>query len=440
MGMRSESDMTGTPANLEVVTLDNGLEVLVQPIHTVPLVSVWCWYHVGSKDEVPGITGASHWVEHMNFKGTRGISREDLKVWIERAGGFWNGYTWVDQTTYFETLAADSLDLALHIESERMAECLYDPEEFESERNVIISELQGNENNPGYLLDVEVSSAAIRAHPYSWPTIGWLSDLENTTRDELFGHYRNYYVPNNATLVIVGDVDASEALGTVERRFSRIPAGERPRPVHTREPAQEGERRVVVERPGTTKYLQVAFHAPAFTDEDFVPLWVADAVLSGGKGVNLWSGGHGRNARTTSPLYGSLVEPELVSIVSSAVLPTEDPYLYTIAATVREGVTEQAVEEALFGTLAKMADEPPDERALRKAKNQLLAALAFEDEGITQIAHQLGYFNTIARHELLADLPARVEAVTAEDVRTVSAARWMPSGRTVGWFRPQEIS
>jgi zinc protease len=425
--------------NVEVLTLDNGLTVMVRPVHTVPLLSVWCWYHVGSKDEIPGITGASHWVEHMNFKGTRAISREDLKIWIERAGGFWNGYTWIDQTTYFETLAADSLDLALHIESERMAECLYEPDELESERSVIISELQGNENNPSYLLDVAVTAAAFRAHPYRWPTIGWLSDLENMTLQDLYGHYRNYYVPSNATLVIVGDVDVTSAVKAVERRFAGIAPGERPRGVHTREPAQEGERRVVVERPGTTKYLQVAFHAPAVEDEDFVPLWVADAVLSGGKGVNLWSGGHGRNARTTSPLYESLVEPELVSIVSSAVLPTEDPYLYTIAATVREGVAEDAVEKALFESLDKMAQELPDERAMRKAKNQLLAALAFEDEGITQLAHQLGYFATIARHEILAELPERVEAVTPEEVRNVSASRWRPSGRTVGWFRPQEI-
>jgi zinc protease len=375
----------------------------------------------------------------MNFKGTRGISREDLKIWIERAGGFWNGYTWVDQTTYFETLAADSLDLALHIESERMSAGLYEPDEVESERSVIISELQGNENNPGYLLDVEVTAAAFRAHPYRWPTIGWLSDLENMTRQDLFGHYRNYYVPSNATLVIAGDVDVASAVKAVERRFAKIPPGKRPRAVHTREPCQEGERRVVVERPGTTKYLQVAFHAPGIEDEDFVPLWVADAVLSGGKGVNLWSGGHGRNARTTSPLYESLVEPELVSIVSSAVLPTEDPYLYTIAATVREGVSEEAVEKALFDSLEKMAQEAPVEHAMRKAKNQLLAALAFENEGITQLAHQTGYFATIARHEILAELPERIEAVTAEEVRNVSAARWRSSGRTVGWFRPQEV-
>jgi zinc protease len=197
---------------------------------------------------------------------------------------------------------------------------------------------------------------------------------------------------------------------------------------------------VVVERPGTTKYLQVAFHAPAVEEDDFVPLWVADAVLSGGKGVNLWSGGHGRNARTTSPLYESLVEPEFVSIVSSAVLPTEDPYLYTISATVRDGVTEDAVEGALFGTLERMSQDPPDEMALRKAKNQLLAALAFEDEGITQIAHQLGHFATIARHEIPVELPDRIEAVTPEEVRAVSEARWRPGGRTVGWFRPQEMA
>ncbi|MFQ5743230.1 MAG: M16 family metallopeptidase [Acidobacteriota bacterium] len=430
--------MTGISNNLQVERLDNGLTVLLRPVHTAPLVSVWCWYHVGSKDETPGITGASHWVEHMNFKGTRSISREELKVWIERAGGFWNGYTWIDQTTYFETLAADSLDLALRIESERMTDCLYDPEEFESERTVIISELQGNENNPGYLLDVEVTAAAFRTHPYRWPTIGWLDDLQSMSRDDLLDHYRSYYVPANATLVIVGDVDPSVALASVEARFGDIPAGERPSRSPAREQNQEEERRVVVERPGTTRYLQVAFHAPAFTDDDFVPLLVADAVLSGGKGVNLWSGGHGRSARTTSPLYAGLVEPELVSVISSALLPTEQSYLYTIAATVRADVAEATVEEALFAALAGVAETPPSERLLQKAKNQLLAALAFENEGVTQVAHQLGYFATIARHQLVDELPDRINATTSEQVRQAAASRWAPQRRTVGWFRPLE--
>jgi zinc protease len=432
--------MSAAPEVVERI-LDNGLRVLLAPMHAAPLASVWCWYHVGSKDEAPGTTGASHWVEHMNFKGTAGISREDIKVWIERAGGMWNGYTWIDQTTYFETLAADALDLALQIESERMTGCVYDPEEFESERTVIISELQGNENNPAYVLGNEVAAAAFRAHPYGWPTIGWLSDLETMQRDDLYQHYRRYYVPDNATLVVAGDVDTDQALQRIEHFFGGIEPGgvDLPR-VQTREPGQEGERRVVVERPGTTRYLDVVFHAPAFGDDDFVPLLVADAVLSGGKGINLWAGGFGRNARTTSPLYEALVETELVAGVSSALLPTEQPYLYSVSATVREGVAESAVEEALFTALDALAQAKPSEHALRKAKNQLLTQLAFDDEGVTRVAHQLGYFATIADWRRLAGIEERIEAVGAEAVREVVAKRLPARKRTVGWFRPQALS
>ena len=432
--------MRGNGDSIIEEQLGNGLKVLIQPLHTAPLVSVWCWYHVGSKNEAPGTTGASHWVEHMNFKGTRGISREDLKVWIERAGGTWNGYTWIDQTTYFETLAADALDLALRIEAERMTDCLYDPEEFESERTVIISELQGNENNPAYLLGNEVAAAAFRAHPYGWPVIGWLSDLEAMGRDELYAHYRSYYVPNNATLVVTGDVDNDAALAAVEKRFGGIPSGDLPAGVRTREPDQEGERRVVVERPGTTRYIEVAYHAPAFADDDFVSLLVADAVLSGGKGISLWSGGFGRNARTTSPLYGALVEPELVSGVSSALLPTEQPYLYSISATVRDGVAETAIEEALFSALDAAAGTKPSDHALRKGKNQLLAELAYDDEGVTRIAHQLGFFTTIGARGRFGTIPEEIEAITAEQVREVAAGRLSASNRTVGWFRPRPVA
>ncbi len=420
--------------------LDNGLDVLLCPMHAAPLVSVWCWYHVGSKDEGPGTTGASHWVEHMNFKGTAGISREDLKVWIERAGGMWNGYTWIDQTTYFETLAADALDLALQIESERMTDCVYDPEEFESERTVIISELQGNENNPAYLLGVQVAKTALEEHPYGWPTIGWIDDLKTMQRDDLYHHYQAYYVPNNATLVVAGDIDAEAALSSVERFFGDKAPGDRPEPARVAIPEQEGERRVVVERPGTTRYLEVAFPAPAFGDDDFIPLFVADAVLSGGKGVNLWAGGFGRNARTTSPLYQALVETELVAGVSSALLPTEQPYLYGVSATVRDGVPGEAVEQALFDALDAQAQAMPSEHALRKAKNQLLAQIAFDDEGVTRTAHQLGYFATIADWKRLDRLHEEIEAVTAADIRDVVARRLDPARRTVGWFLPQEIA
>src|SRR6478609_1891118 len=179
----------------EARQLDNGLKVIVQEEHTAPLASVWCWYRVGSKDERPGLTGVSHWVEHMNFKGTANIPRDQVKGIIEQFGGSWNGYTWIDQTTYLETASRDALDRMLFIEAERMASGLYHPDDCESERTVIISELQGGENDPDQFLDQEVVATAFKAHPYRHPTIGWLADLQAMTRDDLFGHYRRYYAP-----------------------------------------------------------------------------------------------------------------------------------------------------------------------------------------------------------------------------------------------------
>ena len=187
------------PAAVREETLSNGLKLLIREVHTAPLVSVWCWYGVGSRDEMPGQTGVSHWVEHMNFKGTTNIPREQMKGIVERFGGMWNGYTWIDQTTYLETAAREALDQMLFLEAERMAHGLYEPAECESERTVIISEFQGGENDPEQVLDTEVTATAFRAHPYRHPTIGWLDDLKSMTRDDLYGHYRRFYVPNNAT-------------------------------------------------------------------------------------------------------------------------------------------------------------------------------------------------------------------------------------------------
>ena len=172
--MSVRSPLADARQDVRSTVFDNGLTVLVREVHTAPLVSVWCWYRVGSKDERPGLTGVSHWVEHMNFKGTKNIPREDVKGIIDRFGGFWNGYTWIDQTTYMETATKDAFDKMLFMESERMSGCLYDPKDCDSERSVIISELQGNENDPDQLLDIEVTATAFKAHPYRHPTIGWL--------------------------------------------------------------------------------------------------------------------------------------------------------------------------------------------------------------------------------------------------------------------------
>jgi len=416
--------------------LDNGLRVLIQSVHTAPLASVWCWYRVGSKDETPGLTGVSHWVEHMNFKGTANIPRDQIKGIIEKYGGYWNGYTWIDQTTYTETATSDALDHMLFIESERMSRCLYDPADCESERTVIISELQGGENDPEQLLDQELTATAFRAHSYRHPTIGWLSDLETMTRDDLYGHYRRFYAPSNATLVIVGDVDGVEAMRDVVKRFDAIEPGEVGRRRSTVEPEQLGERRVTISKEGTTAYLKVAFHVPGVTHEDFLPLLVLDAVLTGAKGVNLWASFRTPPPQRSARLYHALVNTGLASAINGALLPTEEPFLYTVSATATDGVSLDRVEEAAVSELDRVRTSGITAQELRKAKNQLRARMVFENDSITNLAHQLGFFETIASWPLGPALSQHIEAVTIDQVGRVAADRLRPARRTVARFEP----
>ena len=328
--------------------LGNGLKVLIQEVHTAPLASVWCWYRVGSKDEGQGVTGVSHWCEHMNFKGTRNIPRDQVKGIIEKFGGSWNGYTWIDQTTYLETASKDALDRMLFIEAERMDGCLYDPADCESERTVIISELQGGENDPRSYLEKEVTGTALQAHPYRWPTIGYLSDLRAITRDDLYRHYRSYYVPNNATLVAAGDFEPRAALRLVRRHFGRLRRGPQPPMVRTIEPEQSGERRVTLHRASGAAYLHLAWPAPAVADPDFATLLVADGILAGASGVNAWSAGQGRGPSKASRLYRAVVDRGLASDIGTSVIPTRYPFLYAIQATAREGVEPARIETAIL--------------------------------------------------------------------------------------------
>ena len=416
--------------------LDNGLTVVIQELHTAPLVSVWSWYKVGSKDERPGLAGVSHWVEHMNFKGSKNIPRDQVKGIIERFGGSWNGYTWIDLTTYLETATKDALDRMLFIEAERMGNCLYDPRDCESKRTVIISELQGGENDPDQLLDIEVTATAFRSHPYSHPPIGWISDLESMTRDDLYGYYRSYYVPNNAALVIVGDVDSADALCCVEKQFGAIAPGELPERPRTTEPAQLSERRVGIAREGTTAYLKIAYHAPAADAPDFSSVLVLDAVLTGAKGLNLWSSFRDTPPQRKARLYRTLVEGRLASSVSGAFVATEHPFLYAVSATATEGVGLAEVEHAALAELERVRSDGISEAELNRAKRQLWARLVFENESVTNIAHQIGFFHTVASLDLYTSLPARIRAVTTEDVTNAARTYLVPSNRTIGWFEP----
>jgi zinc protease len=417
-------------------TLDNGLKILVQEVHTAPLVSVWCWYGVGSRDEAPGLTGVSHWVEHMNFKGTTNIPREQMKGIVERFGGMWNGYTWIDQTTYLETAGSAALEQMLFIEAERMSNALYEPAECESERTVIISELQGGDNDPDQLLDTEVTASAFRAHPYRHPTIGWIEDLRSMTRDDLYGHYRRFYIPNNATLVVAGDVDADEVFRAAARHFGSIPAGPVPARLRAKEPPQVGERRVLIEREGTTGYVKMVFHAPAATEPDFFPMLVLDAVMTGAKGVNLWSSFRGAPPQRKARLYTRLVEGGLASMVSGALLPTRDPFLYTLSLTALEGVALGSLEAAALEAVEQLRESGVDGAEMARAKRQLRARLVFENDSVTNIAHQLGYFETVVGPDFFARLQQSIDAVTAEQVWDVARRRFGSSTRTTGWFKP----
>jgi zinc protease len=417
------------------VQLENGLTILIQEVHTAPLVSVWCWYRVGSGDERPGHTGVSHWVEHMNFKGTKNIPRDQMKGIVERFGGTWNGYTWVDQTTYLETAGRHALDTLLFIEAERMAHGLYEPDECESERTVIISELQGGENDPDQLLDTEVTATAFRAHPYRHPTIGWIDDLRSMSRDDLYGYYRRHYVPANATLVVVGDVDADDVLRRAEAHFGPL-EGRAPVRLRPPEPSQIGERRVLLERQGTTAYLKVAWHAPAVRDEDFFPLLVLDAALTGAKGTNLWSSFRGHPPQRKARLYTSLVERGLASSVSGSLIATADPFLYSISMTAMDGVRLDSLEAAAVEAIERVRDQGLTEEEVGRAKRQLRARLVFETDSVTNIAHQLGYFHTVAGPGFFDTIRPAVDAVTRDRVHDVARRRLTRETRTVGWFQP----
>ena len=427
-------------AALRRTILDNGLKVIVQEEHTAPLASVWCWYKVGSKDERPGLTGVSHWVEHMNFKGTTNIPRNQVKGIIEQFGGSWNGYTWIDQTTYLETATRDALDRMLFIESERMASCLYHPDDCESERSVIISELQGGENDPDQFLDQEVVATAFKAHPYRHPTIGWLSDLQTMTRDDLYGYYRRYYIPNNATLVIVGDVDADDVVRRVEDHFGRIPSGAEPPRMRTVEPDQTGERRITIRKEGTTAYLKAAYHAPAIADARFFPLLVLDAALTGAYGLNLWSSFRTPPPQRRARLYRALVERGMASAVTGSLLPTEQPFLYTISLTATAGTPLAVLEASLFEEIDRVRSEGITDAELKKAKAQLNARLVFDNDSITNIAHQLGYFETIASAAIFQEMRPGIAAVTLEAVADAARTVLGVSNRTVGWFDPLPVS
>ena len=420
------------PAHIH--TLPNGLVALLLEDHVAPVATFWVWYRVGSRHERPGLTGISHWTEHMLFKGTPSHPKGELARFVERLGGRWNAFTWKDYTAYYEVLPSAHLGIAVELEADRMVNTVFDPAEVERERTVVISEREGSENYPGYLLREEVDAVAYMRHPYRTPVIGWKDDLRRITADDLRAYYRSYYQPNNALVVAVGDFSTDEVLTRVDRAFGPLSPGAVPAGLQTAEPVQEGERRVVLQRPGgATGHVYLAHHIPSATHPDFPALLVLDGILSGFTGVVPFDQVvAGRSAR----LYRALVETGLAADVSSSLSASTDPTLFYVWATARTSVAPARIEERLVEELHRLAAEPVAPAELEKVKKQARAQHVYAQDGVFRRAMAMGAFAVVSAPEAFTALPEQIDAVTAADVMRVAASYLSTHNRTVGIYLP----
>jgi len=403
--------------------LENGLKVLIQEVRLAPVVSFAVWYRVGSRHESAGITGISHLLEHMMFKGTPRFGKGEIARTLQRIGASFNAGTSLDYTCYYETLKSDRLELAMEIESDRMVNAAIPEEEHRLEMTVVRSELERNEDNPHRALYQEAFATAFQAHAYHWPTIGWRSDVESITTEQIRRYYRAHYRPNNATVIVVGDVDRGRALERVGHWFGGIPAGDLAPEGGTVEPAQHGERRFRLRKPGDTRHVLVAWKNPALAHPDSCALDVLGLIL-----------GHGR----TSRLHQALVERGVATEADAANETARDPFLLLAFATAVPDRPLEHVEAAILREAERLRAEPITEGELRRAKKQVEAAFLYSKDSIQSLSQQLGYYETIASWRYLEEFPERIRAVTAADVQRVATSYLVEDARTVGWFDPPE--
>ncbi len=421
-------------AEIRVLRLDNGLMALLYPVRTSPVITFWIWYRVGSRNEVPGLTGVSHWVEHMLFKGTPRFGKGEIFRQVNRNGGVNNALTFTDFTNYHETLPSDRVDLALAIESDRMVNALFNLGEVESERTVVISEREGAENDPRFWLDEAVQAETFRVHPYHHETVGWKRDLLLLTREDLYRHYRTYYAPNNAVIVAAGDFDLHDLSAKIARIFGSIPVhADIPR-LQCTEPPQEAERRVLIRRPAPASYFQVNYHGPAASDPDFFPAFVLKGVLAG---VSLMSYyGSGKPSKS-SRLYRTLVETELASSVNCAFRMTVDPGTIELSATARRNVPPDRVERAIFEQAQKLQEEPVGDEEFEQVVKQTEAQFVYANDGVRNWGYWLGILEMVGSHEMSDRFLERVKGVTKADVQRVAGRYLVETNRTTGWLIPE---
>ncbi|MEW6543151.1 MAG: pitrilysin family protein [Nitrospirota bacterium] len=405
--------------------LANGLKVLIAEVPKAPVATIQIWYKVGSRNEVMGRAGLSHMLEHMMFKGTPRHAKGVFSRTIRKNGGNDNAFTSQDFTGYFENLAADRVELALEMEADRLRGLLLDDKEFQLEREVVKEERRlRTEDDPQSFLVESLFAQAFMVHPYHWPIIGWFSDLNAMTREDLKRHYDTYYVPNNATLVVVGDVKADALLPTIKRLFEPIPARPVPPPQIPAEPEQRGERRIIVKREAQLPFVMVGYRVPNYTDADSYPLTILESILSSGK---------------SSRLYRSLVyeQKKALAVGAEYSLLQADPELFYFFAVVKPGEKVEDVEQALYGEIEKIKAEPPTAAELQRVKNQIEASHIFGQDSNFRLAMLWAQAESIGAGWRHADrFLERIRNVTAEDVQRVARRYFAEDARTVGILLP----
>ncbi|MCK4911866.1 MAG: insulinase family protein [Thermodesulfovibrionales bacterium] len=410
--------------------LDNGLKVLLAEDHSSPLVIFQIWYRVGARDEISGRSGISHLLEHMMFKGTKRHGTKVLSRTVNRNGGMDNAFTSKDSTAYFQILPSDRLEISLKFEPDRMKNLLIKEEDVLAERLVVMEERRLRYvDNPQNALFELVSATAFTSHPYRRPIIGWMEDLRSIEREDLLAHYRAYYSPDNAVVVVVGDFNSGDLLKEIKKKFGKLKPLPRPRSHVSAEPGQKGQRRVMLKRTETRlPYVIAAYHVPGFPHEDSYALEALAELLSGGK---------------SSRLYRALVREKRLALSAYAEYAGmyKDPYLFFLGATASAKASDnsgaEALEQSLYEEVERIASKPPGERELQKVKNSLEADYIMGLDSLYMQAMTIGMSEMLGDWRLRDQYVQRIRAVSAEDVSRVAKKYLTQDNRTVGVLTPE---
>ncbi len=404
---------------------DNGLTVLLAPDHSAPVVTFEVTYQVGSRNEVTGTTGATHILEHMMFKGSDGFNDargNSVKQMLERVGGIFNASTGADRTNYFATIGKDSLEGYVAIEADRMRHLWLHDEDRQAEMTVVRNEYERGKSDPENVLVEEVSAAAYVALPYHHPTIGWRSDIEHVPTPKLQEFYSTFYWPNNAVVTVVGDFDTASTLALIKKYYGVYPRSPASIPmIYTEEPAQTGERRVVVRKPGELGSVIIAHKVPNGRDADQPALEMLDAVLSSGK-----------NAR----LYKALVDKGLALSAGADTEIRHDLSLHTLFAGLAPGATHEQVEQALWLELEKIKKQGVTEAEVASVKQQSTAQDAYKRDGTAAIASEISEWVGIGDWTQYVTFPEKIQQITPADVQRVAQKYFDKDQATTGWFVP----